>query len=178
MGRPVRIAKTVAPSFPIWAPEIVEVILPGHTVTARLEDSAEHVAHEGPAGIADGQGTGGIRRHELNIDSTRPPRRHAAPFGRRSQDPGEHPVQCLIRKVQVDEAGWRYVNGGNRRPRRVLGRLAAELRGDGPGDVERGATIGPGQLEGEVRSQVAVFGIGRPLDLDQERWVDFGRRRQ
>src|ERR1017187_10483832 len=99
--------------LPDLGTRIVEVILPGNAVAARLEDPAEHVAHEGAAGIADRQWAGGIGRHELDIDSARPARRHPAPAGRLGQDPGNDAVQCRIRKVQVDEALWRYADRGD-----------------------------------------------------------------
>ena len=64
-ARPRRIATTEAPSFRTCAPEVVEVVLARDPLAAGLEDAAQQVADERPAGVADRERTGRVGRHEL-----------------------------------------------------------------------------------------------------------------
>ena len=55
-------------------------------LAAGLEDPAEQVADERAAGVADGQRTGRIGRHELDVDARGLDRRDPAPGRGRGQD--------------------------------------------------------------------------------------------
>src|SRR3954463_14188034 len=47
---------------------VVEVVLAGHALTARFQNSTEHVADERAAGIADVEWSGRVGGHELDVD--------------------------------------------------------------------------------------------------------------
>ena len=77
---------------------------------------------------------------------------------------------------EVDEPRRGHDGGRDR----AAGLAAAALEGvdDRLGDGERRPPQGPGQLHRQVRGEVAVLGLGRPLDLDARRGWSSGHRGQ
>ena len=95
----------------------------------------------------------------------------------RADDLGERPVG----QRHVEESRRGDINGPHD------GAGEARVRGERPakclGDPERRHPAGPGELHREVRREVAVLRIRRPLDLDRrpidgrDSWQGTGRRR-
>ncbi len=147
-------------------PEVVEVVLATDLLAGRLEDPAEQVADERAAGVADGQGAGRVGRDELDVDPPRCGSRDASPALRGGEDGSDRALQCAVGQAQVHEAGWRRVRLADRAAGSGVGALAGQLGLERLGDGQGRHPVGPGELEREVRREVAVLRVGRPLDLD------------
>ena len=144
---------------------IVEVVLAGDLLPARLQDSTEQVADECAPRVADVQRAGRVGRHELDIDRARPDRRHLAPGPWRGEDPGDRRLQRVIGQAQVEEPrGGRFRRGDRRRGGAVRD-LSLELRDEHRGDGEGGHPARPGQLHRQVAGEIPTERIRRPLDL-------------
>ena len=146
---------------------VVEVILARHRLPTGLEDSAQQIADERAASVADRQRPGRIGRHELDVDGARVDRRDTAPPVGIGQDPGDRRLEDLVGQAQVQEARGGDVDAGDGRAGRPVGGVGGDFVRDDPGDVQRRPAERPGQLQRQVRGQVTVLGLGGPLDLDR-----------
>jgi hypothetical protein len=144
---------------------VVEVVLARHALAASLEDPAQQVADERPACVADRERPGRVGRDKLHVHGSRSDRRDTAPVRRRRQDAVDRLFEDAIGQADVDEPG----RGHDRRCDRAAwpGRRGGQRVYDRLGDGQRGSAQRPGQLHREVRGQVAMLGLGRPLDLDR-----------
>jgi hypothetical protein len=89
-----------------------------------------------------------------------------------AEDVGDAPRDVGIVEDEVDEAGRGDVGG----TKQWAGRSAVAIRSrsieafhDGARDVHRRAPVWAGQLQGDVRGEVAMGWVGRALDLDDDR---------
>src|ERR1035437_9391164 len=153
------------------AAEVVEVVLALHLVAGRGQHSAEKVAGEGAAGVADVERPRWVGRDELDVDVLRMLGGDVAPGRRVAQDVLDGRGQGAVREADVEEAGWRDIDAGDRRV--GVRRRRRDVRGNRFGDLQGGAAVGLGQLEGDVAGEVAILWVGRALDRD---WLERLRR--
>ena len=146
------------------AAEVVEVVLAGDGVACGGEDAAEQVAGECAAGVADVERPGWVGRDELDVDVLRVGGGDVAPSGGFAEDASGRRGEPAVRNADVQEAGWRDVDGGDGRVGVRGGR--DDVRGDRSGDLHWRAAVRLGQLEGDVAGEVAEVGVGRALDVD------------
>jgi hypothetical protein len=91
---------------------VIEVVLARDPLPPGLEHAREQVPDEGPAGVADVEGAGGVGRHEFHVHgaltdwSTRP---HSAGASSTAVDRG---FQGVIGQPEIDEAWWSNLDGG------------------------------------------------------------------
>ena len=87
-------AATDAPRLPIWAPEVVEVVLARDLLAAGLEHAAQQVADERAARVADVERAGRVGRHELDVDRAGADRADPAPARRVGEDRGDRRLRA------------------------------------------------------------------------------------
>ena len=85
---------------------IVEVVLALDLVTGEGQQARERIADRGVPSVADREGTGGVRGHELHLDPLARGRAGAVPVAV-ADDLPQDVVQPVIGGPQVDEAGPR-----------------------------------------------------------------------
>ena len=136
---------------------VVDVELGGHGRAGGGEHAGDRVAERRPAGVADVQWAGGVRRHELEVD--RLPREFfgAAVGGPGVDDPLREGAGGGGVEREVDEPGTGDIDG-----RDPLDR--AEPFGELGGKLSRGGAHRLGELHGDVGGPVAVIAVPRAIE--------------
>ena len=138
---------------------VLDVVLALDRRARELEDRRERVTERPAAGVGDGERSGRIRGHELDLHALAGERLRAAELLVRPDDLVDLAREPFEVKAYVDEA-IECLDRGDR---------AAHLHAlaDGLGDVARRLAHGPGQTERDARCVVPMVGILGPLDLDR-----------
>ena len=149
---------------------VVHVELPVHVIAGPVEQGRKRIADRGATRVRDVQRSGRVGRHELDHHPARPFRCHAPECGAAGEDLGEPILQHVLAEPEIEEAGARDLDGGDART------IERQARTDVLGDRARRLPEPTGERHRQVRRDVAVLRVARPLepDLDAVRGAEIG----
>ncbi len=141
------------------ASRIVDVVLALHAPAHRLQQIRDRRTERGMAAVAHVQRARGICRHEFHLHRSPAARRRPAVPAPLAQHLADLRVIGVIRQEEIDEAGARDLDFGDRRARRQPAHQ--RLR-----QFARILARCLGEPHGKVAREIAVLRVARVLDLD------------
>ena len=143
---------------------VVVVELARHAPAGGLEQRAERIAERGLPAVADVQRPGWVGRDELDqhlarAAGVRRPPAEGRPF---REHPRHHRPSRLRRQAKIDESGPGHL--GRLEQATAIGREQGVA--DRLGEIARLASRHARELQRDVRREIAVLGLLRPVELD------------
>ena len=136
---------------------VVVVVLAGDRPPGPFEQRGDGVAEDGLAAVPDVQRTGGVGRHELDVDWPAGAVRPSSEIGARGHHGVHRAGEQVLRQPEIDEPGAGDFGAGDEAGRKL--EHSEQLLGH----LARVAPVAPRHDHGEVGGDVAVSRVARAL---------------